>query len=124
MSDRVYWFTNTIPANTPQTALFTADMSFVSADVEKILTIIPAGPAGSVGFQVKSGGGQFVPQTPGQFIVADGYVFEFPQNKAPNNGNWQFVGYNTDYQAHTIQIAFYVNDFTSTSVPSTSLIGV
>lgn len=116
MSDRVYWFTNLIPANTLQTALFKKDMSFVPADVEKIVVIVPPGPGGSVGFQILSGGGQWVPQTPGQFIVAENYVFDIPQNKAPNSGNWTFAGYNTDFVDHTIQVGFYINDFTKSSV--------
>ena len=124
MSDRVYWFTNTIPANTPIATLFTAGMNFNSSDVEKIVVVVPPGPAGSVGFQIQSGGGQFVPQTPGQFIVTDNYTFEFPQNKAPNNGNWTFAGYNLDFNPHTIQVGFYVNDFVKSPIPTSLLIGL
>jgi hypothetical protein len=124
MADRVYWFTNTIPALTPLATPFVANMKFNSADVEKIIIVVPPGPGGSVGFQILSGGGQFVPQTPGQFIVAEDHVFEIPQNKAPNNGDWEFNGYNTDYVTHTIQVGFYVNDFTSLTIPTSQLIGL
>jgi hypothetical protein len=122
VSDRVYWFTNTVPANTQQSALFNKDMSFKDADVEKIVVIVPSGCAGSVGIQILSGGGQWVPQTPGAFIVADDHVFEIPQNKAPNNGNWTFAAYNVDFVPHTIQVGFYINDFTTS--PATRLIPV
>jgi hypothetical protein len=124
MAKRVYWFTNTIPPLTPVATPFLANMRFNAADVENITVIVPPGCGGSVGIQVLSGGGQWVPQTTGQYIVADDYVFNFPQEEAPNNGDWEFNGYNTDYVPHTIQVGFHITDFTSVIIPTSQLIGL
>lgn len=124
MSDHLYWYSNTIPANTPITALFTAPMVFNAANVENIQVIVPPGPAGSVGWQIQYGGGTFIPLSTGQFIVAEAFTFDFPQNKAPNGGNWTFAAYNNDYVPHLIQVGFYANDFVTAPTTSAPLIGL
>jgi hypothetical protein len=124
MADRVYWYTNVIPALTHIATPITFPMAFNAANVEQIDIIVPPGPAGSVGFQIVYGGGSFLPQSPGQYIVADNYVFTFSQSKAPDGGNYAFKAYNEDIIPHTIQVAFQVNDFTQSTIPSTALVGL
>lgn len=124
MSDHLYWFTITVPALTAIASPATTAMVFNAADVDEIKVVVPPGPAGSVGFQVWNGGGPFIPQSAGQYIVADDYTFELPQEKAPNNGNWSFVAYNTDFIPHTLQVGFAVSDFVIQQVPTSALVGL
>ena len=124
MSDRVYWFTITIPLLTHIASPQTTNMTFNPAEVESISVIVPPGPAGSVGFQIWNGGGAWLPQSKGQYIVADDYNPRWMQNKAPNNGNWQFVAYNEDFVAHTLQVGFEVNDFVTPITSTSSVIGL
>lgn len=124
MAKRVYWFTIDVPALTAVATPQHTKMQFNAADVDEIHVIVPPGPAGSVGFQIWNGGGSFLPQSPGQYIVADNYNPSFIQDGAPNNGNWEFVAYNTDITDHTLQVGFAVRDFTVQSTPSSSLIGL
>lgn len=126
MASRLEWFDVTIPANTPVAAPVTVNTSFQQGEVTRIQLVVPPGPAGTVGIQIWSGGGQFWPNTAGNFMVLDNTEPYWDVENAPNNGNWAIHGYNTDIYPHLIQVGFSVveNGAGAASLPTQTPVGV
>lgn len=125
MAQRVIPLTCSIPANTLIAAPTHFPLAFPSADVERIDVRIPPGPSGLVGFSINHGGGNFIPQGNGNWIIADDQYLQWPLDDAPNNGNWDIVGYNLDVVAHTIYVFFNVTDLAVVNVPTSGgLVGL
>lgn len=112
MSDRLEWFSVTVPANTAKTAPITKSLAFLQGQVVEIDVKVPPGPSGNVGFFISAGGTQYVPRTRGSFVVPDNDYFTWPLINAINSGAWSITAYNTDIFPHTIQIGFQVNELT------------
>lgn len=118
MAQRVLQLTCVIPAGTAIASPAVFPLQFPAADVERIDVRIPPGPSGLVGFSINHGGGNFIPEGSGNWIIGDDDRFQWPLDGAPNNGNWQIVAYNTDIISHTIYVSFNVNDLVVVSMPS------
>lgn len=112
MADRIEWFDITVPAGVLASAPTTFPTKFRQGDVVQIDVKIPPGPAGNVGFYIQAGGSQFIPRTPGTFIIPDDDVLHWPQSNAINSGSWAVVAYNTDVYVHLIQVSFQINEVT------------
>ena len=110
MADRIEWFEFTIPANTPQSAPVSFPMKFNFGTVVEIDVKVPPGPAGNMGFFISAGGSQFIPRTFGSFIFPDSDYLTWPVANAINSGSWGLTAFNTDVWAHTIQVAFQINE--------------
>lgn len=121
MAQRVIPLTCTIPAGTPISAPAHFPFVFAAANVERIDVRVPPGPSGTVGFNINHGGGGFIPEGAGNWIIADNQYLQWPLDDAPNNGNWDIVGYNLDVLDHTIYVFFNVSALTSVSIPVSSV---
>ena len=119
MAQRVIPLTCVIPANTPVGAPVHFPLQFPSADVERIDVRIPPGPSGTVGFAIWYGGGNFIPDTNGTWIIANDQYIQWPLDDAPNGGNWDIVCYNVDVLPHTVYFFFNVNNIAVASTPDT-----
>lgn len=119
MSDRLEWYDVTIPANTPKTALFSAPLVFLQGVVTEINLKILDGPCGTVGFFLTAGGTQFIPRTPGSFVIPNDDYMIWPVKNAINSGSWGIQAYNTDAFNHLIQVAFHVDEPGGPSIVST-----
>ena len=124
MASRLEWFDVTVPAGTPIASPVTIPTSFPAGGVSKIQLHIPPGPAGTVGFQLWTGGGQFWPHTPGSWLILDNTSPEWVVDGMPNTGNWSVVAYNTDIYPHLIQVGFSVFENTVTTGSSSSQVPV
>lgn len=125
MSDRLEWFTVTIPAGTPISSPQVTPLVFNYGDVVEIDIKVPPGPGGNVGFFIGAGGSQYVPRTVGSYIIPDDDYFTWAMDNAVNSGSWSITAYNTDIYDHTIQVGFQVNEIgnahiTPSSAPATS----
>lgn len=120
MAQRVIPLTCTIPANTPSTAPKHFPLVFAAANVERIDVRVPPGPSGTVGFNINHGGGNFIPEGSGNWIIADDQYLQWPLDDAPNNGNWDIVAYNVDVVAHTIYLFFNVSNLAVVNTPGSS----
>lgn len=120
MAQRVIPLTCQIPANTPINTPVTFPLQFPSSDVDRVEVRVPPGPSGLVGFYISHGGGNFIPQGRGNWIIADDESLMWPTDGAPNNGNWSVVAYNTDVVQHTIYVRFLIRDLVFVSVPGGS----
>ena len=114
MSDRAEWFDVNVPAAVLAASPMTFPLVFPQGAVDKIRMIVPYGPAGNVGLQLWVGGSQYLPRTPGSYIVADNYTPEWDVRNTNTSGSWQLVAYNTDIWPHLIQVAFDVSELDRT----------
>lgn len=110
MSDRIEWFSVTIPPNTPKTAPITVPCVFQQGNVIEVDIKVPPGPSGNVGFFVAAGGSQYIPRTPGSFVIPDNDYITWPLANAINSGSWAVVAYNTDIYPHMLQFLFQINE--------------
>lgn len=120
MAQRVIPLTCTVTANTPISAPQHFPLQFPSANVDRIEVRVPPGPSGLVGFSINQGGGNYIPQGNGNWIIADDEPLAWPTDGAPNNGNWEVVAYNTDVINHTLYVRFLISDIVLVSVPQSS----
>lgn len=120
MSDRIEWFTITVPAGTPKTAPVTFPCVFQQGYVTEVDVKVPPGPSGTVGFFVSAGGSQYIPRTPGSFVMPDNDYILWPLSNAINSGSWAVVAYNTDIYPHTLQFGFQINELGTAHVGSSS----
>lgn len=109
MSHQYRNFTVTIPAGTPKTAPAVTDVSFPPFVVAGVRILVPPGPNGVMGFQVLSGGQQFLPWNLGEFLVTSNERLIFVADQWPDTGSWQIAGYNTGQYPHTIYVTFELN---------------
>lgn len=110
MSDRIEWFTVTVPPGTAIASPLVASCVFQQGDVVEVDVIVPRGPAGLLGFFIGAGGSQYIPRTAGSFIVPDGIYFTWPLRNAINSGSWSVTAYNLDIFPHTLQVGFQINE--------------
>lgn len=122
MADRLEWFAVVIPAGTPQSVPVVIPCVFNDGSVVEIDVKVPPGPNGNVGFFVGAGGSQYVPRTPGSFIVPDNDYFTWPLANAITSGSWSVTAYNTDIFDHTIQVGFQVNETGTAHMSQVSLL--
>lgn len=123
MSDRIEWFTVNVPAGTLSTAPITVPCIFQQGLVTEIDISVPPGPAGNVGFFIVAGGSQYVPRTPGSFVIVDDVYLEWPLGKAITSGSWAVTAYNTDTFAHVLQVGFQIDEVGAALDSTGSMIG-
>lgn len=116
MAQYVLQFSATIPPDTPQDAPVTVDLPLDNWNVEQIDLEVPAGPAGLMGFYVANNGVQWIPATPGSWLVWDDVQNSWAFTDQPNASGWAIVGYNTGTYDHSVVVRFHVN----TTVPPTA----
>lgn len=126
MTHRLEWFDVTIPAGTPIATPLTTPMLFNAGAVTRIEVSIPPGPAGTMGFQIWTGGNQYWPNTPGQYLILDDVHPYWDVTDSPDNGSWALVAYNVDIYPHLVQVGFSVveNTVSGAGTPSQIPVGL
>lgn len=109
MALRVFQFTVTIPAGTLKTAPQTTSLDIDGWDLETLDLEVPPGPAGLMGFHVANNGVQWIPNSPGEWIVWDNRERSWQLTDQPNASGWQIVGYNLGDYDHTVIVRMHVN---------------
>lgn len=110
MAQRVLQFAATIPAGTLQSAPATVNLDVDNWELEQIDLEVPAGPAGLMGFAVYNNGVQWIPFTPGTWLVWDDVQQSWPFTDQPNASGWAIVGYNTGDYDHSVIVRMHVNN--------------
>lgn len=113
MAIEVWAFQVTIPAGTPQSALFRQSITMPVRKVDILEWRVPPGPSGLMGFAVTMGGVTVIPHSPGTFIVADDERSEWSLTDLPDSGAWQVSGYNTGVFDHTVYLRWLVDVVTA-----------
>ncbi len=121
MAQYVYQFTTTVPAGTTKAAPLVAPITLDGWDIESIDLEVPPGPAGLAGFYVENNGVQWIPFSPGEWIVWDDRFDSWYFTDQPNASGWAVVAYNTDVFDHDVVLRFHVNSAIA-SVPAAPVI--
>lgn len=111
-------FQVTIPAGTPASAPYTADVSFPPRELLGVHWKVPPGPSGLMGWRLTMSGGLPVIPTGGGWVITDGDSDTWEVESQPDSGAWEVTGYNTDIYDHSVYLDFLV---ALTGVPATVL---
>jgi hypothetical protein len=109
VAQSVLQFACTIPPNTPSSAPVTIPLDVDNWELESIDLEVPAGPSGLMGFAVYNNGMQWIPSTPGAWLVWDDILQSWYMDDQPNASGWAVVGYNEGFFEHTVTVRFHVN---------------
>lgn len=109
-SSRFEKFACTFAANTAIANATTVSCAFKPGWVNNIWITFPLNTSNDVGVRLMHAGGQLVPWTVGQWLIADNYTFLLDVEQWPNAGAWSLLGYNTDVYDHSIHVFFAVTE--------------
>jgi hypothetical protein len=110
MADRIALFDILVPAGTTKASMTAFSMAFSPGTVEAIEIDVPPGSAGNLGFQIWSGGSQYIPLVGAGYYVLDDVHKVWPITGANNQGDFKLVAYNTDLWDHQLAITFRINE--------------
>lgn len=109
MALQVQQFAATIPTGTSRDAPVTVPLDIDNWVLEQLDLEVPAGPSGLMGFAVFNNGVQWIPSSPGTWLVWDDVQQSWPFTDQPDASGWQVVGYNMGIYDHTVTVRFHVN---------------
>jgi hypothetical protein len=104
MASQIFTFDAVIPANTPQSAPVTVQLTIPPRRVERIEAVVPAGFRGLVGFAFAMAGAPFLPANAGAWFVTDDEKLGWDVEDQPTSGAWQLLGYNTGVFSHVVHV--------------------
>jgi hypothetical protein len=110
VAERFEIFHVIVAASVTQAAPTTTALSFVDGLVTEVEVIVPPGPSGLSGFQLRYNNVQQIPRTIGAFITTDDEKIKWPIEGFPTGSGWQFTAYNTDINPHTYEIRFLIDE--------------
>lgn len=110
MATRVEIFTVTVPAGTLATAPVTTTLPFDIGEVSDVEIIVPRGPNGLVGFQIRHSGAGVYPREDDRWIITDDEKIRWPLTNAPTGRAWACRAYNTGLFDHSIYFRFLVHE--------------
>lgn len=114
----------TIPGGTLVSTPQTTPLTFNPGIVERIELLVPPGPSGLVGFQIRHSGETVIPHNSSQFIISDGEKITWPIEGYPEGSAWALRAYNTDVYSHTLYLRFLINETTRTDPGRIQLIPI
>lgn len=98
-----------VPAGTAKATPVTLSLNLpIGAKVDRIDWTVPRGPRGEMGWHLAMGGTQVVPFGTNTFLVADDRHGSWELTDLPDEGEWQFVGYNTGNYPHTAYLEILI----------------
>jgi hypothetical protein len=97
----------TMLAGNGSSQIWYEDTYLGDSDVSQAVIVFPAGCAGLVGARLEFSGNPVYPAGDNPWFVFDDYVLVIPISGQGNSGQWRVVGYNNDYNDHTLQFYIY-----------------
>jgi hypothetical protein len=99
-----------VPAGTLLTAPQITPMTFDDGRVDTLEIVVPDGPSGLVGFQIRHSKQVIIPYDGVTFIVTNDEVIRWPMETFPEAQKWDVVIYNTDVYQHTLYFRWLITD--------------
>lgn len=100
-------FTVTIPAGTPKATPLTVATTLPTRKIERIHWMVPPGPSGLAGWQIRMNNVSVIPVNSAQWIVHDGDSTTSELARLPDSGDWSVAGYNTGAFPHSIYVTYF-----------------
>lgn len=122
MAERVLQATATIPADTAVATPHVVALPFDNWEIELIELEVPAGPSGTMGFQLSNNGRPWIPRSVGEWIVWDDRQESFYPTDYPTASGWQVTGYNLGAYDHAVIVRFHVNPVTQQAAQNVPLV--
>lgn len=122
MAAEIRQYDATIPAGTPADTPVSFDMSFPPRVVTGLTIIVPAGPAGLVGFRVTNSGIPIIPADSADWIITSGEIINWPLDGYVDSGSWGLQAYNTGSNDHTVYVRFLLDLVTPATPAATPVI--
>jgi hypothetical protein len=114
----------TVAALTPIAAPAIVALPHDDGRVDVLEIIIPDGPRGLVGFQIRHSQQVIIPNSGNAFIVTNDEKIHWPLEEFPQANAWDCVIYNSDQYPHTITFRFLITDVVAApSLPPLVAIG-
>jgi len=110
MATRIEVIPVTVAAMTPIAAPVIVALPFDDGRVDALEIIVPPGPSGLVGFQVRHSSQVVIPFSANAFLVTDDEKIHWPMEAFPEANKWDCVIYNTDQYPHTVTFRFLITD--------------
>lgn len=121
MATEIHQYTVTVPANTPQSALYTAKLALNNRVIVSLDLEVPPGPEGNLGFFLGHSGFQLMPLEAGEFIVWDDTKDSWPVENYPTGLGWFVSAYNLDAAyTHEVVVRFHTVYPTIPTGPTTA----
>ena len=117
MAREIRSFEVTIPAATSADAPVTAALDMPPRVVTGLHIVVPPGPSGNVGFYVAAAGQNIIPINPGEWIITDNEVIDWPLSGYHDSGSWSITAYNTGTYDHALYVRFLLDLVTGTTPP-------
>ena len=96
-----------MPAGNGAKAEYYYDVNLGASDVSQVIVVFPAGCAGLVGARIEFSVNPVYPVEPNPWFIFDDFTLVIPVSNQGTSGQWRVVGYNQDYNQHTVGFYFY-----------------
>ena len=110
MASRVELFTVTVPAGTAIATPLSTSIPFDIGEVEAVEFLIPPGPNGLMGFQLRHSSAGVFPREDDRWIVANGETIRWPVVNAPTGKAWSVRAYNIGIHNHKIYVRLLIHE--------------
>jgi hypothetical protein len=100
----------TVAALTLQAAPQITPFTFDDGRVDAVEIVVPDGPSGLVGFQIRHSKQVIIPYDGFTFITTNDEVIHWPLETFPVAQKWDVVIYNTDQFPHTLSFRWLITD--------------
>ena len=124
MATRIEIVAVTVAPGTPVANPQITAMNFDDGRVDGLEIVIPDGPAGMVGFQIRHSNQVIIPYDGVTFIVANNETIKWPLETFPEADKWDVRIYNKGVFTHTLYFRWLITDvITVPSLPPLVAIG-
>jgi hypothetical protein len=110
MATRIEVAQVSVAAGTLQSAPQITPFTFDDGRVDTLEIVVPDGPSGLVGFQIRHSKQIIIPYDGVSFIVTNNEVIKWPLETFPEAQKWDVVIYNTDVFVHTLSFRWLITD--------------
>ena len=110
MATRIEVVAVPVPPGTPIAAPIVVPMNFDDGRVDGLEIVIPDGPAGLVGFQIRHSKQAIIPYDGVSFLIGNNETIKWPLETFPEADKWDVRIYNKGVFVHTLYFRWLITD--------------
>lgn len=125
MTDAITKASIALPAGNGAQTIFFVPVKLGNSNVNQIMLVFPPGCSGLVGIRLEYAIHPVYPIDGTGWFILDDFVLIIPVTGQGNSGDWRLVGYNTDFNPHTVD-AYFSYDWvkTGSQAPTSTLVSL